>query len=155
MKVELPTSVKGRLRRALWQAGRSEIGGVLMGEQVEPGHFRIVDLSIDDTTGGAAHFVRSTEVHLEALDAFFARTGNNYVRFNYLGEWHSHPSYPVTPSAIDQESMLELVNGERDIDFAMLLIVRLHWWHAIKCACSLFQRGQGASPVEILETRAR
>jgi hypothetical protein len=35
-------------------AGRREIGGILMGEQVAPDHFRIVDFSVDDTTGTAA-----------------------------------------------------------------------------------------------------
>ena len=95
-----------------------------MGEQIVPGHFRIVDLSIDSEAGGRAHFVRSPEAHSEALGTFFERTGNAYDRFNYLGEWHSHPRFPVTPSVQDTASMTELVNGERDIDFAVLLIVR-------------------------------
>lgn len=46
----------------------------------------MIDLSIDKETGGRAHFVRSPEAHAEALDAFFQRTGNEYDRFNYLGE---------------------------------------------------------------------
>jgi len=154
MKVELAPSVKDALRRALRRAGRSEIGGVLMGEQVEAGRFRIVDVSIDDRTGGQAHFVRSAEAHTEALHAFFERTGNDYARFNYLGEWHSHPSFPVSPSVTDEDSMLALVHGERGIDFAILLIVRLHWWLVISYSCTLFQRGLRASPVEVVETGA-
>jgi hypothetical protein len=42
-----------------------------MGEQVAPDHFRIVDFSIDETTGTAAHFVRSPDHHAEALESFF------------------------------------------------------------------------------------
>lgn len=151
MRVEIAKEVRTRLRRALRAAGRREIGGVLMGEQIEPGHFRVVDLSIDKETGGRAHFVRSPEAHAQALDAFFQRTGNEYHRFNYLGEWHSHPGFSVTPSLQDSASMLELVHGERDIDFAVLLIVRLHWWQAIASSCTLFRRDLHPSPVEILK----
>ncbi len=122
-----------------------------MGEQIEPGHFKIVDLSIDKETGGSSHFVRSPEAHAKALDAFFQRTGNAYDRFNYLGEWHSHPGFPVTPSPQDAGSMMELVHGERDIDFAILLIVRLDWWCLIASSCTLFRRGLAPLAIEILE----
>jgi len=151
MQVEIARDVKVRLRQALRAARRREIGGVLMGEQIEPGHFRIVDLSIDKETGGRAHFVRSPEAHSAALDAFFQRTGNAYDRFNYLGEWHSHPGFPVAPSLQDAGSMMELVHGERGIDFAVLLVVRLEWWRSIASSCTLFRRGFAPSAVEILE----
>lgn len=151
MRIEIAPDVRATLRRALRAAGRREIGGVLMGEQIEPGHFRIVDLSIDNETGGRAHFVRSPEAHADALDAFFQRTGNEYDRFNYLGEWHSHPRFAVTPSVQDAGSMMELVEGERGIDFAVLLVVRLDWWWWIASSCTLFRRGHRPSCVEILE----
>jgi len=151
MQVEVADDVLSKVRRALRCAGRREIGGVIMAEQIEPGHFRIVDLSIDKETGGRAHFVRSPKAHREALDAFFERTGNEYSRFNYLGEWHSHPGFPVAPSTQDMSSMLKLVQGERSIDFAVLLIVRLHWWRKITASCTLFRRDSAPSPVEILE----
>lgn len=151
MRVEITAYVRRRLRRSLRAARRREIGGVLMGEQIEPGHFRIVDLSIDEETGGNAHFVRSPEAHADALDAFFERTGNEFDRFNYLGEWHSHPRFHVMPSVQDAASMLELVHGERGIDFAVLLIVRLHWWRTIASSCTLFRRGMQPSAVEILK----
>ncbi len=70
---------------ALRQAGNPEIGGVLMGEQIGPSEFRIVDLSIDDVSGSAANFVRSVDQHRQALAAFFDRTSNDYARYNYLG----------------------------------------------------------------------
>jgi integrative and conjugative element protein (TIGR02256 family) len=151
MRVEISEPVKDKLRRALRAAGSREIGGVLMGEQIAPGHFRVVDLSIDSQTGGRAHFVRSSEAHADALSAFFRETGHQYDRFNYLGEWHSHPRFSVTPSTQDITSMIDLVEGERGIEFAVLLIVRLHWWRRISCSCSLFCRSANPSPVDILE----
>lgn len=151
MQIEIADDVRRMLCGALRGAGRREIGGVLMGEQLEPGHFRIVDLSIDSETGGRAHFVRSPEAHAIALDAFFERTGKEYRRFNYLGEWHSHPRFPVTPSAQDMSSMVELVHSERGIDFAILLIVKLRWSRSLARSCTLFRRNANPLAVEILE----
>jgi hypothetical protein len=54
---------------------------------------------------------------------FFER----YRRFNYLGEWHSHPSFSVQPSFEDIESMTDIVeNGNSTITFAVPLIVFAH-----------------------------
>nr|WP_246740431.1 Mov34/MPN/PAD-1 family protein [Bradyrhizobium sp. LCT2] len=111
-----------------------------MGEQVAPDHFRIVDFSVDATTGTAAHFVRSPDHHAEALETFFQKTGSDFRRFNYLGEWHSHPSFPVRPSQEDLMSMQSLVDGERDIDFSALVIVRLRYLLRLDAAAYMFIR---------------
>ncbi|RWP43841.1 MAG: hypothetical protein EOR04_06280 [Mesorhizobium sp.] len=140
MQIGLPREVKNRMKPMLRRAGPREIGGVLMGEQLEPGRFRIIDFSVDTTSGTAAHFVRSPEHHGEALTAFFARTGNAFGRFNYLGEWHSHPSFPTHPSREDANSMQELVHGERNIHFALLLIVRLRWMVCLDHSATMFVR---------------
>jgi hypothetical protein len=52
-----------------------------------------------------ARLVRSPEHHAIALEAFFRKTEADYQRFNYLGEWPSHPNFPVQPSAEDVASM--------------------------------------------------
>jgi integrative and conjugative element protein (TIGR02256 family) len=150
MKVELPGETHRRLQRHLWKAGSREIGGVLMGEQFKPGHFRIVDFSVDDCTGSAAHFVRSTAEHQAALADFFGRTGADYGRFNYLGEWHSHPSFAAVPSVQDARSMTSLVETEEHIPFSVLLIVRTRWRYMLDCSATLFQRGGFRSEVEIV-----
>lgn len=138
--ISLPSEQRARLSGCLRRAGRREIGGILMGEQVAPDHFRIVEFSVDAATGTAAHFVRSPEHHAAALGAFFKRTGAEYMRFNYLGEWHSHPSFPVRPSSEDVASMQGLVDGERDIDFSALLIVRLRYWLRLEARAYMFVR---------------
>ncbi|WP_038946001.1 Mov34/MPN/PAD-1 family protein [Bradyrhizobium japonicum] len=138
-----------RFRTCLRRAGRREIGGILMGEQVAPDHFRIVDFSIDATTGTAAHFVRSPNHHAEALESFFRRTGSDFRRFNYLGEWHSHPSFAVRPSREEMMSMQSLVNGERDIDFSALVIVRLRRLFVLEAAAYMFVRHRAPSHVAL------
>lgn len=112
----------------------------MMGEQVAPDHFRIVELSLDAVTGSEVHFVRDPARHEAALKSFFERTGADYRRFNYLGEWHSHPNFPVRPSPEDLGSMQGLVDGEHGIDFAALLIVRLRFRQILEAASWMFVR---------------
>lgn len=145
--ISLPSNQRSRFCSCLRRAGKREIGGILMGEQVTPDHFRIVEFSIDETIGTAAHFVRSPEHHAAALEDFFTRTGSNYRRFNYLGEWHSHPSFRVSPSAEDIMSMQSLVDGERDIEFSALLIVRLRYCLLFEAAAYMFI--QRTSPQQV------
>lgn len=142
----MPREFRKRLHELVREAGSREIGGVLMAEQIEPGSFRLVDFSVDSRTGGAAHFVRSVEVHQGALEAFFERTGADYGRFNYLGEWHSHPNHLPVPSDEDAASMRDLVGGERDIPFAVLLIVRASRLR-LACTATLFEQGADAASV--------
>jgi integrative and conjugative element protein (TIGR02256 family) len=148
MKVILLPKPRSRLKAALRRAGSREIGGVLMAEQIDVEQFKIVDFSVDAKTGGPAHFVRSPEHHAAALDDFFRRTGAAYSRFNYLGEWHSHPRFPVYPSAQDIQSMTSLVHGERGIDFAVLLIVRLNWFVLLECSATFHARGISPQQIE-------
>jgi integrative and conjugative element protein (TIGR02256 family) len=150
MKIELTKDVRDRMISALAKAKRREIGGILMAEQLEPGEFRIVDFSLDDSTGSAAHFVRSPDHHRAALDAFFARTGYDYERYNYLGEWHSHPNHSPIPSSTDIHSMLDLLNEEHNIPFAILLIVKRGWLRRFLCSAVLFNQGEKPSKIQIV-----
>lgn len=149
--ISLPPERRSQLRRSLRKAGDREIGGVIMGEQVAPDHFRIVEVSLDAVTGSAVHFVRDPAEHEAALRSFFERTGADYRRFNYLGEWHSHPNFPVRPSPADIGAMQGLVDGERGIDFSALLIVRLRFRLILEAASWMFVRH--AAPRAVRLTR--
>src|SRR5687767_7026356 len=126
MQMGLAPEIEAKLRKALRSAGRREIGGMLFAEQLAPGQFRVIDISLDRHSGSHTEFRRDPSTHEEALDAFFDRTNRDFSRFNYLGEWHSHPSFSVRPSSEDVATMTELVTDEQSaIAFAALLIVRL------------------------------
>ncbi len=145
MKIQLPPLIVKRLRRELRRAGRREIGGLLMGEDVGDGNFRVVEVSVQRSGGTEACFIRNPKDHQPELDAFFARTGNDYSRFNYLGEWHSHPSFTATPSAPDLATMLAIVNDPTvGSNFLVLLIAKLSG-KQVEATATLFT--QTASPI--------
>lgn len=132
LRVTVPAEMRSRLRDALWRAGRNECGGVLMGEHVGHNHFVVRALTFE-RTGSFARFLRGVRVATSALRAFFKRTGNDYSRFNYLGEWHSHPSFPTEPSTTDHGSMMRIVQDPAvGANFAVLVIVRLDQHHNLQ-----------------------
>jgi len=98
---------------------------MLFGEHVSEDVFRIVEATVAGT-GSVAAFVRTVLDSLRQLDRFFSRTNRDYRRFNYLGEWHSHPSFALSPSATDDRTMCEIVNDPATgAQFALSLIVKL------------------------------
>jgi hypothetical protein len=121
----LGREVVERMRAALRGAGRREIGGVLMAEHTGPNRFEILDITIHGR-GTIAYFLRKVEEAATRLKSFFVRASHDYVRFNYLGEWHSHPSFELEPSQKDDISIREIVE-DRDVgaNFVVLLIVKL------------------------------
>jgi integrative and conjugative element protein (TIGR02256 family) len=126
LKILLPPRHCLNLEKALREAGRREVGGILMGEQKAESVFRIEDLTIQSGGGAFATFIRAISNVHRRLDAFFRRTGHEYTRFNYLGEWHSHPSFPPSPSTTDCATMWSIVEDPKvGANFAVLLIVRL------------------------------
>jgi integrative and conjugative element protein (TIGR02256 family) len=97
-----------------------------MGEHVGDDVFRVVDISVQRSGGSRIHFVRDPSSHATQLQAFFARTGNDFTRFNYLGEWHSHPTCEPIPSSTDCDSMQSIVdNPDVGVNFLVLLVVKL------------------------------
>ena len=124
---------------ALEKAGSHEIGGVLMGEHIDKEEFRIVDLTIQEQFGSIMFFVRLVEDIVKPIRGFFKRTGYNYKKFNYLGEWHSHPSFPLVPSQKDIQSMLEIVtDSDTGANFVVLLIVKLKDVQEIEATVTVF-----------------
>ena len=126
MRLELPAESRARLHMALRAGGTREVGGQLFGEQLAPSLFRVTHLTVQRTPGTFARFVVDIAQALHDAAAFFRLTRHDYGRFNYIGEWHSHPSFAVTPSSTDRDTMRALVTDpDFKGHFAVLMISRL------------------------------
>lgn len=121
----LPPEQKKLLIATLYKAGRCEVGGILMGENAGPNLFIVREITVHPR-GAFASFVRRIDDAIGGLHAFFQKTNNDYARFNYIGEWHSHPSFEPYPSRKDDLSMLQIVQDESvGANFVVLLITKL------------------------------
>ncbi len=150
MQLLLPNDVLRKMRYHMILAGSREIGGMIMGEEVADQTFRVVDFSVDTKSGTRSSFVRDSDQHEEALKKFFEKSGADYRRFNYLGEWHTHPCFSVNPSLQDIYAMQELVDGSGGVSFAVLLIARLRWYWRFDCSTHLFVRDHEPTPIDLV-----
>src|SRR5882672_8369952 len=149
MRLRLPVDQLLSLQNALSSAAKNEIGGQIFGEQLAPSDFRATELTFQMRPGTFARFV--VDLIQAARDAvrFFDRTEHQYLRFNYIGEWHSHPSFEVRPSDTDVRSMEKLVRDPKFRgNFAILMITRLDD-SQITCGGWLFDRSGGSEVIEV------
>lgn len=147
MQLIVPSPILSKLKVELMSAKRIEIGGMLFAEHLGGADFRLHDVTVQRSGGDAVCFVRDPALHVDNIARLKAETGDDPLRFNYLGEWHSHPSFPTRPSLQDYARMSEIAS---DPDYRLpqvaLLIVRLHH-RQVKMAAYLFQNQR--SPIEI------
>ena len=126
MQLILPRETREQIKTALREVGRREIGGILMAEHIGENTFRVQSVTIQRRGGSFATFLRVVEAFHGSLRKFFRQTEYNYVKFNYIGEWHSHPSFAPTPSETDHRTMLSIINDpQTGAFFVVLLIVKL------------------------------
>lgn len=124
---------------ALEKAGSREIGGVLFGEHVGESDFRIVEATEQRRRGRAVSFRRKGSDARRALNQYSKAHGHDHSRFNYLGEWHSHPGAPVAPSSVDIVTMENLVTHPKTVaNFLVLVIVRLSGQRRFEISANAF-----------------
>lgn len=151
LTLQISPELLRRLERELARAGHREIGGVLVGEHISSNCFKLLDFSVQRHGGSGACFTRDPAYHRPFLARFFEKTGHDYQRFNYLGEWHSHPSFPVEPSTQDRQTMSELLSDpEQNAAFALLLICRRDLGPQLTLGASAFRAGNSAVPVTVV-----
>jgi proteasome lid subunit RPN8/RPN11 len=119
-----PESVQTMLSVCL-RAGSRETGGMLFAENTGPHAFHVAEVTTSPV-GRFASFIRVITDGLARLEEFFRRTHYDYTRFNYLGEWHSHPAFALEPSRTDDATMHEIAGdpGTRAL-FVVLMIVKV------------------------------
>jgi hypothetical protein len=155
MRLLLPPEVIERLIAALKKAGEREIGGILMGEHVGENVFRVKDLTIQYHSGSFAAFWRAVHDIILPLRKFFRMTHYNFRRFNYLGEWHSHPAFTTEPSATDHRTMRGMVEDPKlGAHFVVLMVVRLDSTAQLPGSVTVYRPGHQEFSGDLIQEEA-
>lgn len=150
MELLLTMPVIKRLQDELRRARRREIGGLLLGEHHGGERFSVVEISVQRSGGTHSGFLRKPEEHSAQVAQFFAATGHEYSRFNYLGEWHSHPNFDPTPSNTDLETMQSIIEDpDVGMNFLVLLVCRLSSDSVLDLTATAFRAGVSPVPVPV------
>jgi hypothetical protein len=123
----------------------------MMGEDLGSGEFRLLEVTIQEQGGTFASFVRWAAAVFAPLKRFFDTTGQQYQRFNYIGEWHSHHSFALHPSPKDADTMREVI-ADTGALFAALLLVKLGPDQRLQCGLTVYLvGGRVGAGVAVLE----
>jgi [CysO sulfur-carrier protein]-S-L-cysteine hydrolase len=150
MQLLLSRDILEQFEKALRTGGSREIGGLLFGEHIGGETFRVVEISVQLKGGTFGDFMRDPLVHQQQLQSFFERTGEDHIRFNYLGEWHSHPSFPPVPSSKDVATMTSLLTDPKvGVNFLVLLILRRRAMWGLEMSATSFRAAHDPAPVRV------
>ncbi|ROR18476.1 JAB domain-containing protein similar to deubiquitination enzymes [Comamonas sp. BIGb0124] len=148
IEIQLTLECAAKLLRELRRAGTHEIGGILVAEHVANSIFRIVDLSVQRNGGSFSRFSRDASLHKGFMRRFHNKTRHQYSRYNYLGEWHSHPSFPALPSSKDILTMCSLLTAPDQVaNFLVLLIVKRSIAGKLEASAHAF--AHGLTPIRV------
>ena len=117
----------------------------------ECGHFDGEDAFGNEFAGAHAYDANTKYAPGVRIEQFFERTGRDYERFNYLGEWHSHPSFEARPSGRDEQSMYDIINDRAvGAEFAVLLIVKIGALSTMEVSATIFVPGHAPVAASLL-----
>jgi len=112
------------MEKALKKYGDFEIGGILIGRKIEESSFEIIDISISDEDRKFffSSFFRGIKKSEKLLRYHFKRKSGYYI-----GEWHSHPKFSLSPSYQDINTMIGILNDKNyGVSFTILLITKIN-----------------------------
>ena len=142
----------------LKRAGPREIGGVLFGEQIDEGYFRIVEATRQRFWSGTYdRFCRKGTQARKNILSLHRRYGRQAKRFNYFGEWHSHPNAPVVPSLCDEMTMTHLLAEQAGaVNFLVLVVVRISHVGVLEIGALAYLASGHILPCEVeVDTKVR
>jgi proteasome lid subunit RPN8/RPN11 len=130
-------------------AGPREIGGVLVGEHLGGDKFALANFSVQRIGGGHGHFERDPAEARQFVEDAIARAGGDPTKVNYLGEWHSHPSWSARPSQTDIDQMQMIVQDPEELaTFSVLIIVAVRP-SVLEMSATLFRQDQAPEAVKV------
>lgn len=121
---KITPKVEHIIESALRKSGDFETGGILIGRKIEDRTFEIIDISVSDEDNkySIASFIRGIKKSDMLLWKHYKKKTGYYI-----GEWHSHPKFSLSPSPKDIATMLGILDDDNyGVTFAILLIAKMN-----------------------------
>lgn len=122
--IHIPISILKEIEQIIKHHYPKEFGGVFVGYKSGE-NFIITDILMpDEYKNGKTVFIRHPGTLNQRLDKLHKTTGG---KVQYLGEWHSHPDGPTSPSRTDLKAMKDISKDKMiNIDNPLLMIVEVN-----------------------------
>ena len=125
MKIIIQNDVKTKLYEALTKAGINEIKGACFAYNSSPNVFEIEEVYISPVQGTFAFSNLIINYKYKKFERdYFKRHNYDYEKHNYIGDWHSHPSFDCIPSQYDIKEVLDELS-KSNANFLIQLILKI------------------------------
>lgn len=154
LRIILTKKVQQTILEACQESGAREIGGMLFAHHLSHNDFKVLEATIaGEYLGTFSRFVRGLASGLKRLAMFYEKHNFRYSKYNYLGDWHSHPNFALDPSVTDDKSMVDmLMDSKVGASFLVLLIVKISNKQLEAKAWAYFPDNKRSTCTVVLET---
>lgn len=112
------------LKKHILKYGISETSGSFFGN-IKNNNFNITHIYYSNVKGSSVFvYTPYTKKMVRFAKKFYKETNYNYEYYNYIGDWHTHPSFRCYPSPNDiVESRKDIIKLE--LDFVISTIMKV------------------------------
>ncbi len=102
MKIIIPKKLTKKIFNQVKKGKLNETKGALFARKISDDIFEVDDVYIESKVGSFA-FVElvNNKKYQVYQKSYHKKNGYDYVNHNYIGDWHSHPSFELYPSSYD------------------------------------------------------
>lgn len=125
MKIVIKKEVTSKIYETVQLAGINEIKGSCYAFHKDNDLFEIEETYISQQKGtfSFSNLIINCKYNLFEK-RYYKKHRNNFKEHNYIGDWHSHPSFKLKPSNYDIEEVnSELINS--NANFLIQIIVKI------------------------------
>lgn len=106
MKIIVPKEISNKLIEVIVQHNPYEIKGSFYAEQIKENFFIIDDVYVSEISGNRFFSNLIVNARYKKFERdYYSKKNFIYTKYNYIGDWHSHPSYECIPSDYDRKEI--------------------------------------------------
>lgn len=124
MKIIIPKLIAAKIYNQVIKYSPNETKGALFAKKISNELFEIDDIYIEKNVGSFAFVTLiNNKKYQKFQKTYHEKNNNDYVRHNYIGDWHSHPSFELNPSSFDIKEVKEDLKAS-NAKFLIQIIVK-------------------------------
>lgn len=125
MKIIIPKKLTKKIFNQVKKCRLNETKGALFACKISDEIFEVDDVYIEKKIGSFA-FVElvNNEKYQVYQKCYHEKNGYDYVNHNYIGDWHSHPSFELYPSSFDMAEVKKDLK-KSNAKFLVQIIVKI------------------------------
>jgi [CysO sulfur-carrier protein]-S-L-cysteine hydrolase len=127
MTIILPKKISKILHKQIHRHSPNETKGALFAKQIDDDHYEIDEVYLERQIGSIA-FVRlyNNQRYKRFQKQYHAKHDDDFLHHNYIGDWHSHPSFECVPSSFDRMEV-EMDLQQSNANFLIQVILKVEY----------------------------